>query len=524
MNQAALDIDNLSIAFQRDESWYFAVAGINLSIAPGRCLALLGESGSGKSLTALSSLQCLPPAAHVSQQSQIKLHDQSLLSLSRAQMQTLLGHHISVVFQDALSAFNPVRRIGKQLCQLSGSNKQLILQRLQEVGLPDPEQVYHAYPHQLSGGMTQRVMIALALLGKPKLLIADEPTTALDTLVAERILRLLKTLQREHGFAMLFITHNIQVARALADDVAVMQHGRIIEQQTAQRFFQAPQHPYSQTLAAAVLETNACLAAKADAEPVLSLQKINMCFKGKRRSKPVQALSDVDLTLYEGQTTALVGGSGSGKTTLARILCAQQRASSGHIQWHQAQQHQHAIQMIFQDPFSAFNPRMSIANTLIESLSKHQTASGKILIKAASNMLERVGISVSRLHAYPHEFSGGERQRIAIARALTAKPQCLILDEPTSALDVAIQQRIIELLENLQSEEQISYLLITHDMGLVARLAHRVLVLETGQVVEQGNTQAVFADPKHAYTQALLQAATVAEVTHDKQTASVGTD
>jgi peptide/nickel transport system ATP-binding protein len=523
-NRNLITIENLSIAFGKAPYRQLAVSQLNLSIKYGQCMGLVGESGSGKTLSALSIVQLLPVMARVSNRSRIIWQDENLLNFSEKRMRQVRGLRIGMIFQDAMSAFNPVLTIGQQMNEILRKKFNRIKERalglLHEVGIDDPLHTYAAYPHQLSGGMRQRAMIAMALCGEPDMIIADEPTTALDVTLQAQILSLLNDLKKKRNLTVLFISHDLAVVSQLADEIAVLQYGKMVETDTRREFFLRPQQAYTKQLLAAMPSPEPRHTQSKQQTAILKIEDLKVYFpirKGilKRKVGDVKAVDGVSFEIIAGKTCALVGESGSGKTTTALALVRLLKIHSGkiifenrdigHLSQHQFKPLRADIQMIFQDPYAALNPRMMIAESVMESL-----VTQKIIrrrrdqLKRVDELLEQVGLLPEHKWRYPHEFSGGERQRICIARALAVEPKLLILDEPTSALDVSIQLQILELLEQLQQQHQLSYLLITHNLGVVAYLSQTVAVMQHGKIVEQGQTEVLLKSPQHPYTQKLL--------------------
>lgn len=524
-NKPLITIENLSIAFGQPPYRELAVSQLNLTIKTGQCLGLVGESGSGKTLSALSIVQLLPVMARVSRHSRIMWQGENLLNFSEKRMREVRGLRIGMIFQDAMSAFNPVLTIGQQMNEILLRKKfNHIAQRAQallhEVGIDDPPRTYNAYPHQLSGGMRQRAMIAMALCGEPDMIIADEPTTALDVTLQAQILNLLNHLKKQRNLTLLFISHDLAVVSQLADEIAVLQDGKMVEMDTRREFFLHPQQPYTKQLLAAMPSPEPRHTQSKQRPAVLTVNDLKVYFpirKGilKRKVGDIKAVDGVSFEIIAGETCALVGESGSGKTTTALALVRLLKLHAGQILFenkniaalsaHQFKPLRAHIQMIFQDPYAALNPRMMIADSIMESL-----ITQKILcrrrdqLKRVDELLEQVGLLPEHKWRYPHEFSGGERQRICIARALAVEPKLLILDEPTSALDVSIQLQILELLEQLQQQHKLSYLLITHNLGVVAYLSQTVAVMQQGKIVEHGHTEVLLKNPQHPYTRKLL--------------------
>ena len=524
-----LEIQNLSVAFPREGALRPVVDQVSFSLSSGECLALVGESGSGKSVTALATLRLLSPQARVMTGS-VALNGEDLLDLPEYRMDAVRGRRIGMVFQDPMSALNPVMTIGDQLLEAlrnlnPAEGRREALDLLDQVGLPDPHRQFSAYPHQLSGGMRQRVLIAQALAGNPDILIADEPTTALDVLLQAQIMRLLDRLRRERGMALWLITHDLAAVQDVADRILVMRHGRIVEG-AGPEFFEGPQTPYGRELLEAIPKLSACLPPKAprnapkDAELLLRVRALSVGYPREKRlfsreSALTPIVKGVDLELASGETLALVGGSGCGKTTLARGLLGLATLGSGAVEWCGQRlsirggrlEHPSGIQVVFQDPFAAMNPRMIVSSLLEEGLmARHPELSLGERRERISESLVAVGLDDQVLDRYPHEFSGGQRQRLCIARSLVLRPKLLILDEPTSALDVTVQAQVLSLLEKLRDQLGLSYLFITHDLGVVARTADRMAVMHQGEIVEMGKTRDILTNPRQAVTRELLEA------------------
>jgi microcin C transport system ATP-binding protein len=497
-------------------------------------LALVGESGSGKSVTALSILQLLPyPVAHHPTGS-IRLLGEELLGASEARLRQVRGDRIAMVFQEPMTSLNPLQSIEKQVGEILAVHKGLtgnaardrIVELLTLVGLPNPESRLTALPHELSGGQRQRVMIAMALANEPDLLIADEPTTALDVTIQAQILTLLKNLQNRFGMAVLFITHDLTIVRKIADTVCVMKEGKIVERGLVTTLFKQPQHPYTQKLLAAEPKGEPPKTS-ASAPEVIASQQLRVWFpikKGilQRTVDHIKAVDGVNLTLREGQTLGVVGESGSGKTTLGLALL-RLVSSTGMILFrntridefsHKAMRPlRREIQIVFQDPFSSLSPRLSVGQIVEEGLLVHGLGGNRNQRRERiAQALTEVGLDPTTQDRYPHEFSGGQRQRIAIARALVLKPRLIVLDEPTSALDVSVQAQIVELLRALQTRHHLAYMFISHDLRVVRALANHLIVMKDGKVVEAGEATQIFQNPKAPYTRALLTAALNLEV------------
>ncbi|QEW07169.1 ABC transporter ATP-binding protein [Nitrincola iocasae] len=524
MDKALLNIKNLSVAFADNP----VVHQINLHIHPGECVALVGESGSGKSVTALSVLQLLPYPLASHPQGQILFQGEDLLQISEAKIRAIRGNRISMIFQEPMTSLNPLHCVEKQIgetLQLHAgmSRKQArsrIIELLELVGIPDPEKRLKQYPHELSGGLRQRVMIAMALANEPQLLIADEPTTALDVTIQKQILELLKSLQQKLNMAVLLITHDLNVVKRYADRVCVMHQGRQVESSPCQVLFEQPQHPYTRKLLDA--EPDGRPADVADnSHKVLETQSLKVWFPihtglFKRVSGYHKAVNDINLTLHRGETLGIVGESGSGKTTLAlailRLIHSDGRIEFAGQNLNQLAQkaikpYRKQMQIVFQDPFGSLSPRMLVGESIAEGLEVHGITDKADIDRRISQALEDVGLPTDIRNRYPHEFSGGQRQRIAIARALVLKPELIVLDEPTSALDRTVQKQIIALLRDLQARYQLSYLFISHDLAVIRALSHTLLVMKEGIAVEQGDTEAIFQNPEHPYTRELFLAA-----------------
>ena len=531
-----LEVNNLKTWFGSGERTVRAVDDISFRIEQGETFVLLGESGSGKSVTALSIMRLLPPAARIAG-GDVLLDGQDLFALPEYSMREVRGGKIAMVFQEPQSSLNPVLTAGQQIGETLQRHKGLkgrkqrdrTIELLHEVGMPEPESRKDDYPHQFSGGMKQRIMIAMALAGEPSLLIADEPTTALDVTIQAQILKLMQKLQDETGMAILFITHDLGVASEIADHVAVMYGGKIVEINTCDRFFAAPQHEYSKHLFDAVpgrarrnKETDNIRFLKPDERPLLSVNDLKVYYpirKGvfRRIEGHVRAVDDVSIEIYRGQTVAMVGESGSGKTTMGKGILQLVRPVDGKVIFNgeeltrltdnDMQKHRSDIQVVFQDPYSSMNPRMMVADIVAEGMIAQNIGQNhEERLQRVDNLLQQVGLEPEYKYRYPHEFSGGQRQRICIARALAVEPRLIVCDEPTSALDVSVQAQILELLKKLQKELGLAYLFITHNISVVEYIAHYVAVMYQGRIVEQGEVDEVLYNPKHAYTRKLLAA------------------
>src|SRR3954462_2297639 len=529
INQPLLDVRDLSVAFHRGGETSIAVDHVSFEINRGECLALVGESGSGKSVSALSILRLLPypNASHPS--GAIRFNGQDLLGMSEREIRGIRGNDISIIFQEPMTSLNPLHTIGAQIGEIlqlhSGMRgnkaRSRTLQLLAQVGIPDPETRLGSYPHQLSGGQRQRVMIAMALANEPDLLIADEPTTALDVTVQAQILTLLKELQKRLGMAMLFITHDLGIVRRLADTVCVMKEGKIVERGPVEQVFSAPTHPYTKALLAAEPKPDPAPIC-ADAQIVLETRDLKVWFPIKRGVMRrvvghIKAVDGVSIGVRQGETLGIVGESGSGKTTLG-LAILRLVSSEGPIvfmgkplqglKFKEMRLFRHDMQIVFQDPYGSLSPRMSVSDIIEEGLWLHhpkltQAQREERVVQA----LRDVGLDPETRFLYPHEFSGGQRQRIAVARAIVLEPTFVVLDEPTSALDMLIQAQIVELLRALQKRRNLTYIFISHDLRVVAALASRLVVMRHGKVVEEGPAAELFARPTSDYTRALLAAA-----------------
>ncbi len=523
MTTPLLSVRDLTIAFGANR----ATRQISFDIAPGETLALVGESGSGKSVTALSVLKLLPPAASLS--GQILFKGLDLVTAPPAELRAVRGNDISMIFQEPMSSLNPVHTIERQIGEVLAIHRGLrasaartrTLELLDAVGIPDPKSRLAAFPHQLSGGQRQRVMIAMALANEPDLLIADEPTTALDVTVQAQILVLLKDLQRRLGMAMLFITHDLGIVKTIADRVCVMTEGQIVETGAVGPLFAAPQHAYTRHLLAA--EPRGTPPVSDPGAPTLvEVTDLKVWFPIKRgllrrTTGHIRAVDGVDLSIRRGETLGVVGESGSGKSTLGYALL-RLIPSRGRIvvlgnelqarSWKAMRPLRADLQIVFQDPFGSLSPRLSVDQIIGEGLAVHQPGLSAAERDArVVTALTEVGLPPETRFRYPHEFSGGQRQRIAIARAMVLEPKFVVLDEPTSALDVSIQAQVVDLLRALQQRHGLTYLFISHDLKVVRALANRLIVMRDGRIVEQGDAAAIFAAPQSDYTRTLMAAA-----------------
>ncbi len=523
-----LDIRSIHIGFRRGNSINEVVHGVDLSMRQNETLALVGESGSGKTVTAQAALRLYPESLVAYTEGQVLFEGEDVLAMEPGRLRQIRGGRIGMVFQEPMTSLNPLHTIERQLCEAvrihqplsSGKAVALSLEWLAKVGLKDPEQKAKSYPHQLSGGERQRVMIAMALINGPSLLVADEPTTALDVTIQAQILDLLRSLKQEIRMSVLFITHDLGIVRRIADRIAVMQDGKIVETGNVQDVFEKPGHPYTAKLLAAEPKGLPPVS-EPERKDILKAEGLKVWFPVKlgilRRTKGyVKAVNEISLKLKEGQTLGIVGESGSGKTTLGKALLRLEKSTGG-IWFGDIALHllgpkhlrplRRRMQMIFQDPFGSLSPRMSVAEIIGEGLAINKIGNSAERETLIVDTMVEVGLDPEERHRYPHEFSGGQRQRIALARALVLKPDVLILDEPTSSLDRTIQFQVIELLKGLQARHGLSYVFISHDLAVVRSLCHDLIIMKGGMVVEEGPALDIFAHPEHPYTKELLATA-----------------
>ncbi|SPH25082.1 Glutathione import ATP-binding protein GsiA [Defluviimonas aquaemixtae] len=523
---AVLDIRNLSVNFRQDGKLIEAVKGVNFTVGKGETVALVGESGSGKSVTALSTVSLLGGSAEV--EGSVKYLDREMIGAPETVLRDVRGNDISFIFQEPMTSLNPLHTLEKQIAEslalhqgLTGeAARKRIIELLDEVGIRDPESRLADYPHQLSGGQRQRVMIAMALANGPELLVADEPTTALDVTIQAQILDLLAELKERESLSLLFISHDLGIVRRIADRVCVMQGGEIVEQGSVEEIFANPQHPYTQKLLAAQPHGRPDPVPHG-AEEIVRTESLRVWFpiqRGllRRTVGHVKAVNDATISVRAGETLGIVGESGSGKTTLAlgimRLI-----DSNGPIvylgqdisKWRprELRKLRRDMQIVFQDPFGSLSPRMTAEQIIAEGLTVHSVEKGRNRREMVAEIMTEVGLDPDTMERYPHEFSGGQRQRIAIARAMILRPKVVVLDEPTSALDMTVQVQIVELLRSLQRRYGLAYLFISHDLRVVRALAHKVIVMKQGDVVEAGEGEAVFETPKTEYTRELMAAA-----------------
>lgn len=529
MTKPLLSVENLSVHFHQEGKVIEAVKSISFTLNPRETVALVGESGSGKSVTALSILQLLPypKASHPS--GQIYFHDHNLVGLSEDALRKIRGNKIAMIFQEPMTSLNPLHTVEKQISEVLQIHKGLTgeparkrcIEVLEMAGFKDGKARLQAYPHQLSGGQRQRVMIAMALACEPQILIADEPTTALDVTIQAKLLTLLKKLQKKLGMAMLLITHDLGIVKKMADRVVVMKDGDMIEGGETKDVFANPTSPYTRHLINSIPSGEA-VCVDSDAQALLTTDHLRVYFdirEGFLRKKvgDIRAVDDVTMVLKEGHTLGVVGESGSGKTTLAMAILRLEKSQG--IIWFDGRDIQgfsrkalrplrREMQVVFQDPYGSLSPRMSIGQIIAEGLEIHGL--GKTFEERELQVIQaliEVGLDPDVRHRYPHEFSGGQRQRIAIARAIVLKPKLVVLDEPTSALDRSVQIDLIDLLRNLQRLHKLTYLFISHDLAVVRAMSHDVLVMKKGKIVERGTTHSIFTLPQETYTKSLIKAA-----------------
>jgi peptide/nickel transport system ATP-binding protein len=560
-----LSIRNLKVAFKRESRWTEAVHGIDLDVMAGRTLGLVGESGSGKSVSTLAVMRLLNERVSHIEADSIRIGDDEIKGYNESQMADVRGKRISMIFQEPMTSLNPVYKCGFQVCEMilqhesvgKKAAKERVIELFKQVMLPRPETIYDSYPHELSGGQKQRVMIAMAIACHPQLLIADEPTTALDVTIQKNILELIRSLQQKHGMSVLFITHDLGVMAEVADRTIVMYKGDIVEENTVQNIFLNPQNPYTKQLIAcrpsmnqrlrtlpqvsdfagtndnAVQDIITKLTVKPEdrrtaheklysGDKIVTINNLNKVYKLRKRKlfekqQYLHALKDINIDIYEGETLGLVGESGCGKTTLGRTLLRLIEPSSGEICFYgknlvrlpasELRKIRKDLQIILQDPYSSLNQRLTIGEALMEPMRVHGILhNDKERKKRVIELLERISLNESHFYRYPHEFSGGQRQRISIARALTVNPKFIICDESVSALDVSVQAQVLNLLNELKSEYQFTYIFISHDLSVVKFMADRIAVMQQGSIVEIGEADALCTHPQTDYTRKLINA------------------
>lgn len=537
--QNVLEVRNLTVSLPKNADRPNAVENISFTVAPGEIVCVVGESGSGKSVTA-SAVMGLLPAALKPSTGETLLQGEDTLQASANRLRDLRGTRMAMIFQEPMTALNPVTRVGEQISEvleihtdLSASDRRKrAIEIMEAVHLPDPEKMVDSFPHQLSGGQRQRIMIAMALVLDPALLIADEPTTALDVTTQAQILKLIKEMQERRGTGVLFITHDFGVVAEIADRIVVMQNGRVVEYGDRDDVLRRPKEPYTQMLMASVpsmTPPDRMPRTGKNAIEVSNLNKIYGRTGWLSKDRIVHAASDVDLHVRRGETLGIVGESGSGKSTVARCIARLIDPTSGSISLHgtdigtlpqsKLRPHRRKVQIVFQDPYRSLNPRRTIGQSLVEAPVNFGVPIDQAL-KTARDLMELVGLSGDALERYPHQFSGGQRQRICIARALAVEPDVLIADEAVSALDVSVQAQVLELLDDIRERYDLAMLFITHDLRVAAQICDRLIVMKKGVVVEQGPTKDVYSKPQHDYTRLLLDAAPGRDVTFGSDTAA----
>ncbi len=517
-----VEVEGLTVTLPIPGGALTAVKGVSFALKKGETLGIVGESGSGKSMTAHALMGLLPSAAERSAE-RLELCGHNLLTVSEKMLATdIRGQRAGMIFQEPMTSLNPVYPVGRQLCEMmtlhggaSRTAKARALELMNAVGLPDAEERFNQYPHQFSGGQRQRIMIAMALMNEPDILIADEPTTALDVTIQKQILDLLKDLQQRLGIAIILISHDFGVVANFTNRVLVMLKGEVVEQGPTRQVVSAPQHPYTRKLIDSIPRGSGRSVATQEREPVISVEDVSRTYHVKRglfgSKRRIEAVQDVSLTVGKGETLAVVGESGSGKSTLSRLILGLEAPDRGRItldgvdvaavlQVKRAQ----IVQPIFQDPYGSLNPRMSVSQIIRRPLDIHGIGSRRERQEMVRRVMEQTGLTARFTHAYPNQMSGGQRQRVAIARALILRPEIVICDEPTSALDVSIQAQILSLLAELRVELNLTLVLITHDLAIVEQMADRVVVMHKGRIVEEARTDRLFADPQQAYTRRLL--------------------
>ena len=517
-----LEVQNLEVSFVTRNGTNKAVDGISFSVDTGKITAIIGESGSGKSVACYSLLGLVPQPPGRIDGGRALFEGRDLLQMDEQQLREIRGRDIAMIFQDPMTCLNPYMTIGKQLMEPLRYHRKVsreaararALELLEEVGIRDPASTIDNFPHQFSGGMRQRVMIAMALINEPKLLIADEPTTALDVTIQAQILKLIAELQHKRDIGVIFISHDLAVVADIADTIVVMKQGKVVETGDRAAIFQHARDPYTKKLLAAI-PTDSKPPQALQPEPLITVRNLCTWFDQGRGSEPVKAVNDVSFDIHRGEVLGLVGESGSGKSTIGRSILRLVPVTSGNVnfdgtdltalQGRELKQMRRRMQMIFQDPFASLNPRMTVYDTLAEPLLLHRIENRKTVGQAVLKLMDDVGLARAFVRKYPHEFSGGQRQRIAIGRALATRPEFVVADEPVSALDVTIQAQILDLMQALGREYGLTMLFVSHDLAVVRHLADRIMVLYHGEVVEQGSGEELFTHPQQAYTRQLLQ-------------------
>ena len=520
---ALLSVDNLSVSFVTRNGTNKAVDNVSFTVEERQITAIIGESGSGKSVSCYAMLGLVPSPPGRIDGGTALFQGQDLLALSEAELRAIRGRDIAMIFQDPMTCLNPFMKIGDQLIEpltlhkglAKGPAREQAVALLDEVGIRDPQAAMNAFPHEFSGGMRQRVMIAMALINEPKLLIADEPTTALDVTIQAQILKLIAELQTKRDIGVLFISHDLAVVSDIADQIVVMEKGKVVESGEPKAIFESPQHPYTQKLLAAIPSGEKAADAVAP-DPLIRIDNLRTWFTPTAGAEPVKAVDDVSIEIHRGEVLGLVGESGSGKSTLGRSILRLVPITDGKITFEGTElsalegrtlkQFRHRMQMIFQDPYASLNPRMTVYDTLAEPLLLHGLINKAGLDQAIRDLMDNVGLARAFVRKYPHEFSGGQRQRIAIGRALATRPEFIVADEPVSALDVTIQAQILDLLADLTKEYGLTMLFISHDLAVIRQIADRIAVMYHGKLVEEGSTAQVFDSPREHYTRSLLAA------------------
>ncbi len=519
---ALLEVKNLEVSFVSRLGTNKAVDGISFTVETGKITAIIGESGSGKSVACYSMLGLVPQPPGRIDGGEALFEGRDLLQMSEAQLREIRGRDVAMIFQDPMTCLNPFMTVGKQLMEPLLYHKDVTkaeararaLELLEEVGIRDPETTFDNFPHQFSGGMRQRVMIAMALINEPKLLIADEPTTALDVTIQAQILKLIAELQTKRDIGVIFISHDLAVVADIADQIVVMQKGQIVEGGDSDHIFHHAEHPYTRKLLAAI-PAGQKQPMEGTPEPLIEVRNLCTWFEQGKHKEPVKAVNDVSFDIQRGEVLGLVGESGSGKSTIGRSILRLVPVTSGQVTFDgtdvtqleggNLKNFRSRMQMIFQDPFASLNPRMTVFDTLAEPLLLHGIENRKSVASGVLKLMDDVGLARNFVRKYPHEFSGGQRQRIAIGRALATRPEFIVADEPVSALDVTIQAQIHDLMQDLGKEYGLTMLFVSHDLAVVRHLADRILVLYKGEVVEQGTGEELFERPQQAYTRQLLQ-------------------